>query len=368
MLLVMPKPSAATDKKSDKELVPVKQQPIVFPPQGYQPTPLNALLANALDLTAPASAVLLKNRKNAWVQLAGHPGSFAPASGSTIWKRQPGREVSESRVYKSLVFESVSQVMPRLYREVEYNGNIFIEIEDLLQHFHEPNIMDIKMGTRTFLESEVSNPKLRSDLFDKLMKVDSSLATDQEKQQRAVTKLRYMQCREQCSSSALLGFRIEAIRLAGQPPNNDLKNVCTRSQVMDTLQLFVNGKKIVCERLITRLIEIRTKFEASKYFKHHELIGSSLLVLCDHNDCAGVWMIDFAKTQLIPDLTLSHRDTWRPGNHEDGYLTGLDNLIDVVGELLRRHTTDHVTSSSSSSSSSSCLSSRHCSTTPSSHV
>lgn len=29
---------------------------------------------NALDLTAPASDALLKNRKNAWVQLAGHPG------------------------------------------------------------------------------------------------------------------------------------------------------------------------------------------------------------------------------------------------------------------------------------------------------
>ena len=32
---------------------------------------------NALDLTAPASSALLKNRKNAWVQLAGHPGKSA---------------------------------------------------------------------------------------------------------------------------------------------------------------------------------------------------------------------------------------------------------------------------------------------------
>ena len=26
--------------------------------------------------------------------------------------------------------------------------SVFIEIEDLLQHFHDPSIMDIKMGTR----------------------------------------------------------------------------------------------------------------------------------------------------------------------------------------------------------------------------
>ena len=32
---------------------------------------------NALDLTVPASDALLKNRKNAWVQLAGHPGRSA---------------------------------------------------------------------------------------------------------------------------------------------------------------------------------------------------------------------------------------------------------------------------------------------------
>lgn len=32
------------------------------------------LLQNALDLTAPASNVLLKNRLNNWVQLSGHEG------------------------------------------------------------------------------------------------------------------------------------------------------------------------------------------------------------------------------------------------------------------------------------------------------
>lgn len=35
-----------------------------------------AVFQNALDLTAPASDALLKNRKNAWVQLAGHPGTW----------------------------------------------------------------------------------------------------------------------------------------------------------------------------------------------------------------------------------------------------------------------------------------------------
>jgi len=29
-----------------------------------------------------------------------------------------------------------------------FHSTVFIEIEDLLQHFAEPNIMDIKMGMR----------------------------------------------------------------------------------------------------------------------------------------------------------------------------------------------------------------------------
>jgi len=39
----------------------------------------------ALDLTAPASDAILKNRKNTWIQLAGHPGmkcSYSEAQNS----------------------------------------------------------------------------------------------------------------------------------------------------------------------------------------------------------------------------------------------------------------------------------------------
>ncbi len=45
---------------------------------------------------------------------------------------------------------------------------------------------------------------------------------------------------------------------------------------------------------------------------------------------ASVWMIDFCKALPVDnDLTLDHRSPWTLGNHEDGYLTGLDNLIQV---------------------------------------
>lgn len=41
-------------------------------------------------------------------------------------------------------------------------------MQDLLYNFHNPSVMDIKMGTRTFLESEVTNTKARHDLYEKV--------------------------------------------------------------------------------------------------------------------------------------------------------------------------------------------------------
>lgn len=47
-------------------------------------------------------------------------------------------------------------------------------------------------------------------------------------------------------------------------------------------------------------------------------------------------MIDFGKTTQLPhDVTIDHRTKWCLGNHEDGYLVGVDNLILLFRELLR---------------------------------
>ena len=46
------------------------------------------------------------------------------------------------------------------------------------------------------------------------------------------------------------------------------------------------------------------------------------------NEKCGAWMIDFSKTIPVDDeIKLTHRLPWQLGNHEDGFLTGLDNLI-----------------------------------------
>ncbi|ESO06600.1 hypothetical protein HELRODRAFT_160789 [Helobdella robusta] len=306
----------------------------IFPPPNYRSTPVNALLANALDLSAPASDALLTPRKNAWVQLAGHAGFFAPASPVTIWKRQTVEKNNETNAYKSFQEDAIKSFVPKFYREVVFNGELFIEIEDLLQNFTDPSIMDIKMGTRTFLESEVSNTKLRNDLYLNMMKMDPNEPTAQEHTDQAITKLRYMQFRENQSSSSGLGFRIDAVKMAGKAPLLDWKKIKSVEQVSMAFCKFFNYRRFTCLSVLRRLKDLRKHFEASKFFKSHEVIGSSLLILHDATGRTGVWMIDFAKTTLAPNnKKLTHRSAWEFGNFEDGYLFGLDSLIQTLADI-----------------------------------
>ncbi|XP_057652786.1 inositol-trisphosphate 3-kinase homolog isoform X2 [Diorhabda carinulata] len=296
---------------------------------------LKFLAINALDLSAPASDVLLKSRSTNWFQLSGHPDSLAPAGPGTVWKKRSSNSDDTERI----VYEELSQdpnlcdIIPRYYREVEYQGETFIELQDLLHGFQDPYVVDIKMGTRTFLESEVKKVAARHDLYQKMIVIDPQVPTPEEHKAKAVTKLRYMQFREHQSSTCSQGFRIEAMKCRGSPPVTDLKKVKSREEVLNTLDMFLGGKEDVRQRLLARLCEIRSKIENSEYFKTREVVGSSLFIIYDDTK-VGAWLIDFAKTSKLPEgKTVNHRTPWVQGNHEEGLLFGFDKLISIIESI-----------------------------------
>ncbi|XP_076339106.1 inositol-trisphosphate 3-kinase homolog [Tachypleus tridentatus] len=295
-----------------------------------QLTLLQLLALNSLELTAPASDILLKNWNNNWIQLSGHEGLFAPAGPGTIWKKRSPEDDTEVQAYRMLMTDSMREMVPRFYRDVEYEGENFIEMEDLLYNFRDPAIMDIKMGTRTFLEIEVQNNKARKDLYEKMIRIDPNSPSLEEHKIGAVTKLRYMQFREALSSSSNLGFRIEGFKAEGKAPMKNLKSVKTEEEVKNIFSMFFGDNLELYEMIIERLKLLRSKFEKSPFFQTHEVIGSSLLIIHDGRK-TNAWMIDFAKTKPIPrGLSINHLNKWVLGNHEDGYLFGLNNLISIL--------------------------------------
>ncbi|XP_044004088.1 inositol-trisphosphate 3-kinase homolog [Aphidius gifuensis] len=182
---------------------------------------LKYLALNALDLTVPASDILLKNRLKSWFQLSGHPDGFAPAGPGTVWKRLTG--------------------------------------DYLLFGFNDPYVMDIKLGTRTFLETEVSKKIARNDLYEKMIAVDPNEPSYNEHCCKAITKLRYMLFREQQSSTCSHGFRIEAMKLAGKEPITNLKTVKHHSHVFDTMSSFIGNRKKTCHDILIKLNDLRSR-------------------------------------------------------------------------------------------------------------
>lgn len=235
---------------------------------------------------------------------------------------------SEAIAYRGMSKDiHASKLIPKFLGVKEVNNETHIELQDLLHGFKDPSVIDIKMGFRTFSESEVSNKSLRTDLYEKMMAVDPSAPTEEEHQLKGVTKLRYMMFREQMSSSHDKGFRIEAIKMRGSTPVTNLKTIKTNEDVHQTLMHYVNNNRCITHEIIKRLYSMRTLMENSKFFQSHEIVGSSIFIVYD-DERVGVWLIDFAKSRPVTEpMRIDHRKPWAPGNCEEGLLFGMDELI-----------------------------------------
>lgn len=192
-----------------------------------------------------------KKQRYPWVQLAGHQGNFkaGPEQGTVLKKLCPkeedcfrvlmkdvlrpyvpeykGQVTSEDGECKCSMYEESIKTIVCHMNSIEFQFSVlillmlymvltftvYLQLQDLLSDFNQPCVMDCKVGVRTYLEEELSKakekPKLRKDMYEKMIQIDPDAPSEEEHKAKGVTKPRYMVWRETISSTATLGFRIE---------------------------------------------------------------------------------------------------------------------------------------------------------------
>lgn len=302
-------------------------------------------------------AVVCCGRKDPQVAAFGHGGVFV--EGAFFYKPRPkarDRYENERRFLELICCscesgEPLRAFVPNFYGEVERDGAWFFKMDDLLHAFslRGRHIADLKMGLRTFAESEAQSAKPRADLFERMERMEERLGsrvlTDAERASRSMTKARWMALRDSLSSTSALGFRIDALltpRAHLTAFDSRLFHTRARADVIAALRSFF-PRRGECEggshprqaaaALLARVRELRGALTRSAVFSRHELIGTTLLLVADETCRAGAWMIDFGVTREAP-APLQHDVPWVPGNREDGYLLGLASLTEMLQELV----------------------------------
>jgi hypothetical protein len=179
------------------------------------------------------------------VQAAGHQSSMTKDKDTSEFILKP-LDKTEVAAYEHLWSKS-SVEEPLQKFSCDYGGTIsiantpgappeeFLRISNLLQDFAFPNVMDCKIGVRSFEEKECVEKKLREDLYFKMLKKGPAELTDAEHEAKAITKFRWMNFRDCSSSSRNLGFRIDGITsrkgalidAAELPTIRSFERVCT---------------------------------------------------------------------------------------------------------------------------------------------
>ncbi|XP_070411955.1 inositol-trisphosphate 3-kinase A [Nothobranchius furzeri] len=326
-------------------------------------------------------------RQSSWVQLAGHQGNFQVSKVGEVLKMH---SKPEAKCLERLMRDTLRPFVPQYHGLVTRGEHCYIRLEDLLHGLRRPVIMDCKMGVRTFQEEELikarTKPTPRSDLYHKMVKLDSLAPTEEEHTQQGVTKWRYLQWRDVCSGHqdrrhhdggrkrpagfqknpdfnsghrSITVLHQESAGHTGSSPAQSVTVTVSLSKTFPPPCLLVVGggtsdvclrqPHLVCLRAAvammpkfvyfqrayhSRLLDLKDALRDSSFFRTHEVIGSSLLFVHDHNK-ASVWMIDFGKTTPLPDAwELQHTVPWTEGSREDGYLMGLTSLIASLSQAI----------------------------------
>jgi len=235
-------------------------------------------------------------------QTAGHEGSMLKQGADKIMKPVSRNEISFYEGFYAK-YPTVQTFAPKFYGTQKKEDKTYIVMEDLTAPFKKPCIMDIKMGISSVGED----------------------ATPEKKES--------MRKKDESTTTVTLGIRICGLRVFQSKKNEYIvkdkpwgKKVKDNSMNESIGLFFNNGESIrkdVIKAFLPKLKQVEQWFKSQKHLRFY---SSSLLFLYEGSSTepvkVDVRMIDFAHVHEIHD-----------GGKDDGYITGLTNLIKAFEQL-----------------------------------
>jgi len=235
-------------------------------------------------------------------QAGGHQGAFQGAGEGKISKKVGNNEF----VFYTQTLQhhpDVKQFAPSFFGAQEKDGNKHVVLADLTAGFNKPCILDVKIGT-------------------------SSVGEDASPEKKAS-----MEAKDRGTTTHSLGIRITAMKVY-QTEKNDYvslgkswgKKVTPETMLESLSQFFNNGSRLRTELIPLYLEKIRDVQQWINDQTQLRFYSSSLLFIYDGEESDDpkieLKMIDFAHVHPIQD-----------GGKDDGYIFGIQNLIDHLEKL-----------------------------------
>jgi len=226
-------------------------------------------------------------------------------------------------------------------------GTHEILMQDLAAEMTVPCAMAIIMGTRTATPADfaASGDEVRPDLIERMEKVGE--VADEDRRLGGTSLLRYLRFLDEASSSASLGFRIDAAKTVNDgaletlplPPGTTFSTLRDEADIASALGTFLQGDAMLVRATLTKLEKLVEALQRSSFLSRHVFLRTTLLLIYDDADRETkleLKLMNFGSSYAVPEgQSVTHTAEWdgTVASHEDGFLFGVESLVRILKSM-----------------------------------
>ena len=229
-----------------------------------------------------------------------------------------------------------------------------IHMQDLVAAMTVPCALSLLMGTRTITPDDFTPERnqMKPKLLASMLAIAPDGPTEEEKSAGAISRMRYLRFLDESTSTASLGFRIDAAKTVigpagadSQPEKLPLPNGLTLAKLREEADIstafgvFLRNDAALAKAFLQKLEALASALNRSAFFPRHAFLRTTLLMVFDdtaRTSKVELKMMNFGDAYALPaGEQLDHTAAWDGSatSHADGYLIGVQSLIRILKDL-----------------------------------